>query len=243
MKSLYCFTLLFILLVVANNNVTAQKLTIVKEDESRQHPKSVEFELLTDAVADSTITFVGTYQCNMKAEGGAISKMYYKIRQQAKKWNANSFKITDMVINDTVKEYTLVLTAYYANDSILYYQDKLREKNVVYVFGSDKLNGKSDYSFKVNNEKKKIKDGQFIKLYNKPGETIKLNKGGFTGTTVMIDYQADKNARFFDLGGFLISPYSNMNMGGIAINTGRISYVENGLGAILTTVLLYSEPE
>ena len=242
MRSIYRFTLLALLAVISQTT-RSQKLTILQEDESRKHPKSAEFELLTDAIADSSVTFVGSYRCNIKAEGGAISKMYYKIRQQAKKQNANSFKITEMVINDTVKEYTLVLTAYYASDSILYYQDKLREKNVVYVFASDKLNGKSDYSFKLNNEKKKIKDGQFIKLYNKPGETIKINKGGFTGMTVMIDYEADKNARFLDLGGFAMSPYSNMNTGGIAFNTGKVNYVERGLGAILTTVLKYSEPE
>lgn len=239
----YCRFTLLTLLMIITKIIHAQQLTILKEDESGKHPKSAEFELLTDAIADSSVTFVGSYRCNMKAEGGAVSKMYYKIRQQAKKWNANSFKITEMVINDSVQEFSLVLTAYYASDSILFYQDKLREKNVVYVFGSDKLNGKSDYSFKLNKEKKTIRDGQFIKLYNKPGETIKINKGGFTGMTVMIDYQADKNARFLDLGGFVVSPYTNMNTGGIAITTGRISYVENGLGVILTTVLKYSEPE
>jgi hypothetical protein len=189
----------------------------------------------------TAVHFVALIKATGSGKKSDIEQLYLKLQEKALELGANAFRLKDYTKADDTNPSTLVLDTYYATDSALKNNFQQVEKNVVYIFGdADKSN--KVYSFKINGEKKEIQGGHFYKQVLVQGQELKINKGGFAGATLWLNWKENRPPTYLTLSGFGLggSPPPPGVMGA-SFNTGRINLVHGGLGPLLVQVLKQQE--
>jgi hypothetical protein len=188
----------------------------------------------TDTTA---IQFVATFKATRQDTMTGAPDQYLLIKKNAQKAGANCIKLKEFSF-DSSGSPTMVIDAYFGTPDVISTNNTYHEKNVVFVFFSERLKDEV-FSLKVNNEKITLSAGTFLKLYLKEGEELKLNKGGFTGVTAKFKYKKDKDAIYllFTGGGIGGGGAPAMGSVGISFNTGRVREMTEDYGQFLTQTL------
>ena len=233
-------TAFFCLLIICGA-ASAQTVDIIQKSSFASPGPQKDFHFLEPSFDTVSIRFVATLKVTGSGKQSDIDVLYAKVKEKANELGANAFKLSSYNKSEVDKTSVLQLDTYYGSDSALGVNFEQHEKNVVYVFGDADKSNKS-YTFKVDNEKKEIKGGTYYKQVMKEGQELKINKGGMIGATVWTKWRKDRPATFltltgFGLGGGPLPP----GMAGVAINTGRINYVNGNLGHLLTQILKQQE--
>jgi hypothetical protein len=97
---------------------------------------------------------------------------------------------------DSQNESEVVLDTYYIQDSDIKYQSTLIEKNKIYIIGEPVINSGNTSKFKVNGEKKEVKDNTFATIAIKENEEVKIVKGGITGMAVWAKWKLEQFNKF-----------------------------------------------
>jgi hypothetical protein len=191
-----------------------------------------EFTYLDTAINKTKIKFIKTFKYSNK--DNAISSLYTYIRFYALSQGANSYSFISFFKDDRTKESTLTLDTYYSCDSIISKCNETQEKNTVY-FLSDNLNGNKSYTFSINNKKKKIKDGNFLKYKISEGETMKFSRNGMS---ISLSWQQNSPAQFytFKKGKIANGPQSYGSVS-LYIDSGGFLKIEKNLGFLLIKIL------
>lgn len=218
-------------------------LPFLSEGQSRKSDerKREEQFAFIDSKFDATyLKYIHTFQCNSKA-GDDISSLLRAIRIQAVKMGANCFKLKSFTRNDTTSAMTLILETYYATERQIELTSEMHEKNVIYIISDDKFNDKI-HTFQLNGEKIRLKSGNYFKYYLKVGEEVIINKGGFGGTTMRINWQTNKTPDFLTITGFAFADPSPFPSQGASVRftTGKIHYLTTNLGLLLSNTLQLS---
>jgi len=134
--------------------------------------------------------------------------------------------------------------AYYATETIMAANKANYEPNEVFIFGSENLN-RDSFSLKVNNETKTFRSGTYLKYNLVKDETLKVNIGGFTGTTSKLKYGKGNTPVYlmitstgFALGGGPLPAHQTV---GITFNTGRMNELTDDYGQFLVQILKRSD--
>lgn len=218
----------------------SQAETVRKSSKQFSTPGN-DFAFIEPNTDTTQFEFVATVRSIAK-KGLGISKAYFAILEQANKYGANCFKPKAYNTNDSSGEVILILDTYFGNDSILNTNFNNHEETTVFVFGDENTNGNETYSFKVNGNKKTIKSGTYYKQIIKPGEEIKINKGGITGMTMWFKYKEGRKATFLTLTGLgLGGGPIPADVIGVSFNTGRLNPISGDLGSLLKTLLKKSD--
>jgi len=228
----------FFLISIIAANCYAQKTEIIKKAEIENLPEGKIFAFIEPSTDSSQIQFVATIKSKVKGKKPAIEILYYEIRKKATKLGANCYKINSFTRNVSGNECELILDSYVAPDTILNINTSNHEKNVVYVFGREDEDDKP-ISLKVNGETKEIKGGHYLRLELKPGEELKLNKGGaIGGATGWLNWEKDKQPQFYTLTGFGLNNITQQPVNGISFHTGGINRIYNmSVGFLLIKLL------
>ncbi|MFH0894127.1 MAG: hypothetical protein V2A54_06805 [Bacteroidota bacterium] len=191
-----------------------------------------EFAYLDTSINRTKIKFIKTF--NYSNKENTISSLYTYIRFYALSLGANSFSFTNFLKNDSLKDCTLILDTYYSYDSILSKNNEALEKNTIY-FLSDNLSGNKTYKFSINNKKKKIKDGYFIKYKINEGETIKFSRNGMS---ISLSSQQNSSAQFytFKKGKIVNGPQSYGSVS-LYVDSGGFLKIDKSLGFLLINIL------
>ncbi len=161
------------------------------------------------------------------------------MEDKAKIYGANSFRLISYERNESKKEITIVIEIYFGTDSVLKVNFANHPGNVIYIVGDYNPNGKATYTFEVNEEMKTINSGTFYKHQLKKGEEIKINIGGFLGTTMWQNWMPEKEALYFTLSSFGIgslTPLGNSTRG-VTIITGSFYPIDSSLGRLISEIL------
>lgn len=230
-KIIFIFTcLLFV------NIAYTQKIEIIKKSDLKNLPKGKKYAFIEPTIDTSKIEFVATILARDKNKKSIIEKLYFNIREQATKLGANCYKLKSFTRDTLKNETVLILESYVASDSLLALNTASHEKNAVFIFGSDKDDGKT-VSLNVNGETKEIKSETYFKFILKEGEELSLSKGGFLGEKMWLSWGKDKQPAFFSLSGFGLSDWKEQPANGVAFNSGRINPIENISFGLLLTLL------
>lgn len=202
------------------------------------------FTFIENSSDSSSLKFIQTYKC-ISIKGDDIASLYRAIKQQAQSKGANCFRFKNFV-RDSIGNMTLTLDTYYGDDNFIKSNLNNHEKNTIYIISDGNFNDKL-YSFKVDKAKRIIKSGQYYKCVIKYGAKLKINKGGFFGTTATIYWEDNKLCKFYSLSGFGladypmgINPYPTYNGGlgvGVSFTTGKLKSVDRDFGLLLTMIL------
>ncbi|MEP7237558.1 MAG: hypothetical protein ABI685_06830 [Ferruginibacter sp.] len=233
-------SILTLILVTTAYLSFSQTTTIRKSDKQFSVPGN-DFAFIEPKTDTAQLEFVATIQSTAKNKTG-ISQAFFAILDQAKNYGANCFKLSSYNRSDSSGDVTLILDTYFGNDSILNINFGNHEETAVFVYGDENTNGNETYSFKVNGDKKTIRSGTYYKQIIKPGEEIKINKGGITGMTMWFTYRPGSKATFLTLTGLGLGggPVPS-DMIGVSFNTGRLNHVPGDLGCLLKHILKQSE--
>lgn len=221
--------LLFLLIA---QSTFSQTITFIEKNDTLQRPEYQEFIYLNEVTDSNPSKFVAT----IKSEGSLKkpSLLFEKIKDAAQNLGANSFKYVSFKMNDT-ESGELVLKAYFSADSLLTANFKNIPKNKVYVYGDENMLGNKIQGYKVDGKKMEIGAGKF-KVYDVAiGESLKINKGGFTGLTLWIEGKEDKGASFLSFSGIGLADtqYIPGQPGiGVSINTGKIHRIEPNMALL-----------
>jgi hypothetical protein len=214
-----------------------QIVEILKQSDFVKRKDDKDFAFIESSTDINAFNFVATIKVTGVDKLASIENVYLKAKEKGHELGANCFKLSDYKQVDNPRTSILTLDVYNGGDSILNINFSNHEKNVVYIFGSERKSGET-YSFKIDNIKQELKSGTYYRHENKEGQEVKINKGGFTGATVWIKWKENKPATFLTLTGFGLGggsvPYGTV---GVSFNTGRINYIDGNLGHLLLQVL------
>lgn len=242
MKALHHLFLICFLLILIQAPM-AQTVEIVHQSAWQPQGKSNDFAFVEPATDSASFTFVATVKATGTGKHKGTDQLFYKLKEKAQELGANAFKLKDYTSSDSSNSSTLILDVGYLSDSAKLLNFQRHEKNVVYIFGNP---GKSEKSsnFKIDDKKKELSGGTYYKYALKEGQEVKINKGGFTGATLWINWKENRPAAFITLTGFgLGGGPVPAGVVGMSFNTGRINYIDGNLGHLLTLLLSKSEIE
>jgi hypothetical protein len=231
-KSLSVLILFFIIKISV-----AQKVEVITKVDRGKLKAGNDFAFIESALDTSGIVYIATIKATGKENASGIQALYISIQGEALGLGANAFRLNSFVKNENDDESILILDTYFINDSILDLNWNFHEKNVIYIFGGERKRDSTDFSFKVNNKKKNIKSGEFYRRMVKKNEKVKINKGGFAGMTMWVDWKEWKPPTFLSLSGFGLSGPSPIGTVGASFHTGRLTRVEPNLGHLLVKLL------
>ena len=230
-------SLLLLLATLISLKSFSQAVEIINQADIKNLPESIKFAFLEAATDTSEIKYVATILARDKNKKSNIEFLYSEIRKQANKLGANCYKLKSFTRGGKRNEAILVLDSYFASDSLLKINTRNHEKNVVFLFGKEREDEKT-ITFDLNGEEKEIKAGTFYKIFLKEGENIKVSKGGFAGSVMLLIGERDSQPCFYALSGFGLADMSQQSSNSISFNTGGISRIGNiSLGLLLTQLL------
>lgn len=222
-------------------NITfAQQIELLKEGSSLPKVKQpVEFHFLHHDVDTTTMIFVGRFRAYGVDTRSTIEDFYNSIRTEAKKNGANSFKLVRVSRAEATVVGELVLDTYFSSEAVVTESSALKERNAVYVFASEMKSNDKTTAYKVNNERKELAGGRYVRYDLPIGSEIKISKGGISGATAWFTGKEDKPAVYVSLTGMGVGPGVSPtgNGVGISLNSGRITPMDRGLGELLTIAL------
>lgn len=230
--------ILFFLCLIITNMVIAQDVEIISKGNFSSEEKPKVFAFLETKTDTMPLKYVACFKSAGPYKKTTISDLFSKIKIEAQTLGANCFRLKSYNYDST--NITIVLDTYFGDDSLLHRNFANHEKNVVFVFCSDRLDNEK-YSLKVNGQKIEFTSGTYIKLPLKEGQELKLNKGGITGETIWLNYKQDKSAVFLTATSLGLGGPTPPGTVGLAFNTGRLNYLDGNLGYLLAQVLKQSE--
>jgi hypothetical protein len=212
----------------------SQRVEILEYHELAEKPPFTVFIQLDTAAAEAQLKHVAT----VKATGSLKkpTQLFHFIKAEAQKMGANAYKIDSFKRLDEGVNGALVLSLFRAGDSILEANPQGSNTNAIYVFGDENMLSDKTQGYKMNGKKFEVKAGHFNVHELKPGEEIKINKGGFTGMTYWFTGQENKPAVYLTFGGLGVTAaaYNPGNQAiGVGLTTGRINHIDEDMAAVL----------
>ncbi|ASE62373.1 hypothetical protein CEQ15_13155 [Chryseobacterium indologenes] len=199
-----------------------------------------EFMIPLKNEANYKSSFVAQYKAHYP--NTYLGHLFTAIADEAKRSGANAYHVVSFKEADNQNDAELVLDTYYLEDSDIKQQSLWVEKNNVYIIGEPVLNTDKTSKFKVNGEKKEVRDNTFMKITLKESEEVKIVKGGITGMAVWVKWKPEQFSKFYSFSGLGIDGVGfGTNGMGIGINTGRIYPVDPDVGYFLIQVLKESK--
>ncbi|SIS31570.1 hypothetical protein SAMN05421768_102434 [Chryseobacterium joostei] len=176
------------------------------------------------------------------SQNAYVGHLFSAIANDAKKDGANAYSIISYKKGDKQSDSELILDTYSLNDSEVERMSELLEKNTVYIFGGPSVSNDTASKFKINGDKKEVKNNTFFRAIVKENEELKIVKGGITGMAVWIKWKLEQFNRFFSFSGLGVDGVGISGNGmGVGFNTGRINPVDRDLGYFLIQVLKESQ--
>jgi hypothetical protein len=203
------------------------------------------FAFIENSMDSSALVFIKTYRSTSK-DGEDLTKLYHAIKQKAINQGANCFRLKNFSRDSTTGTMALILSTYHGDQAFIERNAQKREKNTVYILSDGDFSSKS-YTFKINGVKREIKSGSFFKHKIEEKGSVKINKGGFFGTTVYNRWVENGNSKFYSLSGFGLvnssfgTSISPMNYGrpgvGVSFTTGKLNLLNENIGFLMTRIL------
>ncbi|AZA77587.1 hypothetical protein EG347_08700 [Chryseobacterium sp. G0186] len=167
-----------------------------------------------------------------------VGHLFLAIADEAKKDGANAYNIISYKKGDKQSDSELILDTYSLENSEVEKMSELLEKNNVYIFGEPSVSNDTASKFKINGDKKEVKNNTFSRVILKENEEVKIVKGGITGMAVWIKWKPEQFNRFFSFSGLGVDGLGIGSNGiGVGFNTGRINPVDRDLGYFLIQIL------
>ncbi len=143
--------------------------------------------------------------------------------------SANAFKLikSSKVNNQTV----VILDLFSAKSELIRANNKLNEKNTIYIFGNDKKTQK----FKINRKRIDLKPNEIFKYVITKDSPIKINKGGITGESRYHKWQENQPLIFYIFGSGNLTPTSSNGYSDLSLsrNTGKIYEMDTDFAKLL----------
>jgi len=222
------------------NNAWSQKVEVMNAS-GKVYQEGKKFAFIEPVTDTKGYEFVGSVKATIRNKKSIISTLFFAIKEKANKLGANCYKVQSFSREDSLKDAVLILDCYVASDSLIDVNFNNHEKNVVFIFGEEKKDPTDTYRFNLNDEKKEITSGSYYRYDLREGEELKINKGGFTGASMWINWKKNKPAIFLTLSGFQVT---DVGLGGgetvTTFSTGGLNQVNISLGYLLTQLLIQS---
>lgn len=226
---------LFVLIVQAG---FSQAIRTIKKSDVKFLAHQGDFAYMEKNADTASYEFVASYELSGRCEEGMITKLFYMVKDEARKDGANCFKVNSYVRKDSVGYATIIFDTYYWQEPARINNFESHPMNIIYIFAKESLDEEDITKFKLDDEKKKLRSGYYYKYDRVQGVEVKINKGGLTGMTSWYTLQGNKPALFLTLTGLGMGggPVST-GMVGVAFNTGRINQMDGNLGLLLVQLL------
>jgi hypothetical protein len=181
---------LFVVLMVGGT-AAAQNVEVLNSSGFQAPLTSNFFAFLHPSTDTTGVNFIATLQATGSGRHSDIEELFSKIKEKALETGANAYRFKSFTRDSINKTSLMILDAYYATGPALQANIGRAEKGVIYVFGDAEKSNKT-YTFKLNGDKKAFRGGSYYKHVMKPGEEVKINKGGITGATVWFTWKEDR---------------------------------------------------
>ena len=232
--------ILFIILIFTFIKLPAQDVTILRTSDTTIHSSDKYFSFIQPATDTSKLIYVKTIRASQKLKKkkqAVLSALYAAIREKAKEYNANCFRLNNYGIIDSSKTIFLDLDTYYAEEAVLKVNSNNRPKYGVYILGGESNDTTKSRLLTVNDGEKTIREQSYYFYSLNPGEQLKLSKGGLIGTTATLQGRIDRYVEFYSIGGLTLANSQYYQPGiSVGFTAGTISFVDEDFGYLLLNI-------
>lgn len=232
--------ILLIALISIFIDLRAQEVTILRTSDTTVLTSDKHFIFIQPATDTSKLVYIKTIRASQKLKKkkqAVISALYAAIREKAKEYNANCFKLNKYGIIDSSKTIFLDLDTYYAEESLLNANSNNRPKYGVYILGGESNDTTKSRLLAVDDSEKNIHEQSYYFYSLNPGEPLKLSKGGLIGTTAILHGRIDRYVEFYSIGGLTLANSQYYQPGiSVGFTAGTISLVEDNFGYLLLKI-------
>jgi hypothetical protein len=226
--------LLIVLLINSLTSVLGQDVKIVEQSAERfrkSKPKET-FHFLESRMDTTGLTYVATLEVS-GLTNPSLFDMFKKLREQAKKLGANSFKLRRY----SLATIHLVADVYRAGPDQLDINNTLKAQNTIFIFAGDPFEKSGFYNFEMNGIGKTVKNGTYFKYGLHEGEQIKLKKGSITGTIMWVKWKPNQLPNYYSIRGFSDEAVVKRTSQSESFKEGKFHTVDGALGGLLVSVL------
>lgn len=231
-----------LLLLLVTKFTIAQNVDVVDVKKFKALAKDKATEFIHPKTDTSALQFVASFKATAKDSTALPGDLYQLIKDMARVRGSNCFILRSLSY-DSLKRLFIDIDAYYATETIMAANKANYETNEVFVFGSEQST-KDSFSLKVNNGSKTFASGTYLKFTLTEGESLRLNKGGFTGGTWKLKYhKAQEPLYLMVISGFAFGngPLPPPGTIGISFTTGQIKQLTDDYAQFLIQILKRSE--
>jgi hypothetical protein len=170
-----------VIFLLLSFSLQAQKIEILKKSDSvfNAIPAKGEFLLIDSLPVNSEIRFVATIRASMRKSNMVfddLGQMSSEIEKKAKELGANSYFVSDYMLNDSSNKVGLVLDVYRSSAPILPTKPNEELNNVLYLFPVFTGYGKRSITFRFNKEKIRLGYREYFVCHLEAGDEVKLAK-------------------------------------------------------------------
>jgi hypothetical protein len=174
-----------------------------------------------------------------------LRNLFYDFKRMANEMGANAFFVEDF--SNTTDTISVIISIFNLTEQELDDNYTLYSCNKIYVFGdwiasNSKTESPKTHEVKINKEKIKIYPLRYYEYQSDIGEKVKINVGGFSGSSYIRKGEAGKVSAYLLPGGGTLMPTATTTMGGgfsmgISFTTGSICQLDMNFGQFLAEIL------
>lgn len=212
----------------------AQEVKVINQsDQNFRKAKAKEaFHYIESTMDTTNLTYVATLEVS-GLTNPSLFDMFKKMREQAKKLGANSFKLKRY----SLATIHLVADVYKAPPEVLDINNTLKPQNTIFVFAGDPFEKTAYYSFEMNGIGKSVKNGTYFRYALHEGEQVKLKKGNVTGTIMWVKWKPNQMPNYYSIKGFTDETVVKRTAQSESFKEGKFHSVDSGLAGLLVSVL------
>jgi hypothetical protein len=193
-----------------------------------------EFYFLHPQIDTVTTTFVGTFKASAEGNKSRIENLYDVIRDEARKAGANAFKFVSFDRGED--EGALILDTFFADGTVISQSNQLSDRNIVFIFFEERPSPDHSITFKINENRRVLRGGQYYAYPIEESEQVKISKGGIS--SMRLSGGKNRSAAYLSLTEFGTGKVSQqVRSSGTPYNENTIYTIDRNLGALLTLVL------
>jgi len=166
-----------------------------------------------------------------------LENLFYDFLEMANTMGSNAFFVEDFL--NTADTIFVIISIFNLTEQELDDNYELYSCNKIYVFG-DLIASNKAREVKINKEKIEIYPLSYYEYQNNIDEKVKVNIGGFSGSTYIRTGKAGKVSAYLSLGGGTVKPAIGVGVGvsvGVRFTTGSIYPLDINFGQFLTEIL------
>ena len=195
--------------------------------------KNNDYEFIHAKTDTSTLKFIGTFKATSRNRAHEIGILSSMVFMKVIRYGGNAFRYKEYILEPDKRSHSLIVDVYYASDSMLKINAQNYERNILYIFGDTRVNGKTQI-LKLNGRDISLPPRSYYFDHVSDGDKIEVMRGD---ARMLLRFTKDNPPMYLEASGFGIGNGSYTPGFNLSFHNGSIDTLKFGCGPLLASIL------